>query len=205
MPLSRAYALLGYDLGVASSQEAAWLQANRAPLPPGWTICSGKPQERILDTKDGKVGVLLLPCPAKGGAALDPEQLDALRRSIRSMRERTRLVIGVSPWGYTTEMGFLRDEPGMFDILLGTGNGPGLQVAFSPDSRTLWIRSYTKGQAPNIIEVVRWPSGKPDWQWKAGDSIRAGVIGLGDNIAGDEEMSAIFANAISARNDDDIK
>lgn len=189
LPLSNAYALLGYDLGLAGIPEAEWLKANNAPLPPGWMVCSERPQERVLDAKDGsRVGVLMLPCAAKSGEGLGAEQLDAIRKSVRSLRERTRLVIGLSPWGYMMEMGFLKDQPGLFDILLGTGSGPGLQAAFSPDNRTLWVRSYTRGQGPNIIEVVRWPSGKPDWQWKAGDSIRAGVIGLGDNIAEDREM-----------------
>ncbi len=176
---------MNYDLGILSPAEIDLLQGSPNGIPKNW-INSKKTSVKILKLANGKkVGFIILPYLEKGSNDLPSELLTELTAVFKKYKSKTDILIGLSPWGYFREKALLASpvfQASPLDILLGSGDGPGMTGTVNNNGKTLWVRSYPTGKAVNRIDIFQWPSRDADFKWTSGQNIRWFLQSLRDNV-----------------------
>jgi len=190
--LAQAHAALGYDLLTLMPEEQQWLGDHDAPAPAQNAVIGNRVRSVTVSTKNGPVGFILLPkLPRNATIPLDMT-MRAIEDQARSLAGRTRLVVGISPWGGVAEDHFLQKKAHVLDILLGAGPGPGLAGRFTPDGKTFWARSYGRGKALHVVRISEWPQRSADWKWIKDGNLRLDFMPLNEPVPSDPEMNALL-------------
>lgn len=161
-----AYNLLHVDAGWLSKKSAKWLRDNAGAIPAGFTEVGGEPVAQLLDTAIGTVGVVFFPEGPEPGKSPAPDQEKAVLAAGRSLKDKVVMVLGISPWGYLGERDFLSKAEGVFDCILGSGEGvgfPGTVPQKAPG--ILWLRPDGEGRAVNILELYFQPRPGQNIHW----------------------------------------
>jgi hypothetical protein len=196
-PLVKAYEKLNYDTGALSPAEAAKFASLGLAPPKGWVVLDAKePKTVILNTAQGKVGVIFFPetkASAKGDehAAPGSDLILAIERKIKELRPQVNLVVGVSPWGVQDESDYLeKTKPGL-NMLLGSGPGIGFMAKPAADGKVLWMHSYSKGKALYTVDLLAWPGAK-DSTWEAGKNYTTKAVILDQDVSPDPGMEQLL-------------
>lgn len=193
--LAETFQILDYDLGVVCPDEAEFLAGSPSGIPQKWF--SNRDVKVVIEEfgADKKAAVIILPFLEKGSDHIPSDILDQTAKLFKKYRESSDLVIAISSWGYFREKKFLgspeitEDCP---DILLGSGDGPGMTGSLAAQGRTLWVRSYPTGKAVNRIDIMHLPSRDPGFKWESGESIRWFLQTLLKNTREDPKIARLL-------------
>lgn len=191
--LAAGLARLPYDAGLALPEESAWLAASGAALPPFFRVASERLAFEVLNLGNVRVGLLLFPTIDPDLAKVPRVVGRAVADKARLLRERSDLVIGVSPWGVNAEMDFLDSYGHTVDVLLGSGPGPGFPARPMAGDKTLWLRPYAQGRALHVLTFSALPQRTPDWKWVRDKNASVVLQSLGESITNDPGMEALLA------------
>ncbi|MCF8107479.1 MAG: hypothetical protein K9J81_00650 [Desulfohalobiaceae bacterium] len=188
--IASAYTAMQYDLGVLFPETSRQLQ--NTPLAK-WPVVDAEPVLATRTVRSKTIGCMFLPIPA-GEQARQALERD-IRNQAAAIRPTVDLFIGISPWGKSREQAFLENNPGLFDLLLGSGSGGAVNHTYVGDNQTLWIRPYTKGKVVNTVFL-------PDWQnldLQSGrlprHRITIEAIALDERFQKDSDINAIFSQS----------
>ena len=193
-PLIAGYCALNYSLGILAPGESDIGRVLKSENPDIWMSLSEVPLGQTLGTDSGRVTVVVFPADKKTGTPTE-KMLQELQNTLTQLYNdpRNQLIVGISPWGKKYEQAFLTNHPGLCDILLGSGPGPGLTSSLSHDRRTMWVRAYSKGRTVSRIQVERFPVRVPVSTWSDGQTIKARLMLLNEKVQANPEMQKIFA------------
>ncbi len=186
--LAQAHAAMHYELSALMPEEFNWLQKNGATPPAGSAVFAPTPRSVVRDTPGGAVGFVLLPRLPLGADTPPQQTVDAVVAEARALAGRTKLVVGLSPWGAVAEDAFLQNAPHVLDILLGAGPGPGIAGRFTPDGLTFWGRTYGRGKALHVIHIGQWPTRDAAWKWVKDGNLRLQFSSLTQDVPSDQDM-----------------
>lgn len=189
--MSQAMTMLGYDAGALTPDEAAYLKSADAPLPAGFTVLGPQPTTTIVQSGGLPVGIVLFPVSPNPKNPVPAELAEATDKAAKSLRNKAKLVIGVSGWGMGDEQAFLDTHPDSLDLLLGSGPNAGTAGRTSASGKTLWSRAYIKGKTINRLDIMTLP-GAPDFVWKSGTDFKADVISLDEQYPADPTIQQMF-------------
>lgn len=193
--LAKALDQLHYDLLFVTPFERGLLAKAGVRQRPGWRG-SERLERHVLQSGNGpKVGVLLLPALASSARGLPPALMREIAEAVQSLRASTRLVVAMSPWGYTHEQEFLNSPGPLPDVLLGSGPGIGLVGQLSAGNRTAWVRSFSQGKSITRIEIMALPEHNSTFKWTEGQNIRMTLFGLTDHYQEDPQMLTLIQGA----------
>lgn len=189
-----AYNLLRVDLGWMTPKSAKWMQKAAGATPHGYIEVSDKPVSRIVDSRAGKIGIVLFPEGKEPGQGPTREQEQMVLTEGKSLKEKVRLVIGISPWGYVGERDFIPKAKGIFGCILGGGEGVGFSHSLQENPGVLWIRPDNQGRAVNILELLELPVLGESPRWKENTTFRAFLEFLDESFPSDPQMLRIVGN-----------
>lgn len=191
--MARAYDLLHNDLVFVSPYERGLLAKAGVQPRPYWRG-SEHLEQHVLGPDNGhRVGVLLLPPLPDGAKDIPAALLHQIDEAVRRLRATTRLVVAMSPWGYTFEQELLKGATQLPDVLLGSGPGIGLVGNIAAMGKTLWVRAYPQGKAISRIDILAWPEhGNPNFKWTEDQNIRMTLFGLTDQYQDDPQMLSLM-------------
>lgn len=189
-PLKKAYDLLDYDLMVLSPGDATVLKGTQIAASSGWRGPLAKPEMLSKDVQGGRLAFVIFPDSGQPDKAME----DDLVRYAESLRAdgKHNLIIGVSTWGAARENEFIDKRKPVFDIILGSGEGPGYGGLYLKDNRVLWVRAFTKGKNVHTITIPALPKPGTKVTWDPEVSIFTAAVPLGGEIASAPEIEAIF-------------
>ncbi|XVK05410.1 hypothetical protein N7E73_00345 [Maridesulfovibrio sp. FT414] len=197
--LVEAFQIIDYDLGILSPAEYEFLKNSKLGIPDKW-ICDLEEKVVPQELPDGKKAVIIiLPNLEKGSDEIPADLLEHAAKLFKKHKESSDLVIAMSSWGYFREKKFLgspeitEDCP---DILLGSGDGPGMTGSLVAQGRTLWVRSYPTGKAVNRIDVMQYPVRDPGFKWTSGESIRWFLQTLTDKTREDPKIATLLTGIV---------
>jgi hypothetical protein len=200
----RAHSLLRVDAGWISTRAANWLRTQAGKIPSGYHSVATDPVSRVMETPLGKIGIVFFPEGPTPGKAPTPEQERAALAAGRALREKTALLIGVSPWGLVGEKKFLPGARGIFDCILGGGEGVAFAQSLPDDTPDiLWMRPDGKGRAVTILEILRIPRRSSSREkgpqtdrraplWLENVTFRASLEFLDANVPSDPDMRRVI-------------
>jgi len=191
--LGAAHARLPYDLGLAMPAEAAWLADNGAALPPAFRVAGQHPGFGTLQAGEVRVGVVLFPVLPADAAKAPPDMGLEVSETARALRERTDIVVGISPWGAAAESDFLETRGHTVDVLLGAGPGPGFPARPMAGDTVLWLRPYAQGKSLLQVVVKSLPKRTPGWKWVREQNAAVLLQSLTESITNDPDMNALLA------------
>lgn len=189
--MARAFTRMGYDAGSLTRAEAGVLAASGAAVPPGFAVAGPEPTTTIRTVGGIPVGIVLFPDAPASREPMPPAVAEATARAADALRDKVRLVIGLSGWGARAEEDFINAHPGAVDILLGSGPGGGRAGLLAGKGRTVWARSYYLGKTVNRLDLYDMAAG-PDHVWKPDADFRTDVITLDDRYPADPEVEKLF-------------
>ena len=187
--LARAFAALKYDLFVLAPEDRTTLDQGKIPGASAWLTVDEKPRVVTKKVPDGHLAFILFP-PA--GQNNDAAALVEMARDLRASG-KYNLIIGVSTWGQALEGDFLERHGKDFDIVLGSGEGPGYPGLYLQDNAVLWVRPSLKGKGVNTIVIPALPKAGEKVVWSPNASVTASVQPLNEAVASDQDIAAIFA------------
>lgn len=191
-----AHMLLDVNAGYMSPRAAAWMEKNAGATPPGFHVVHEAPVCVLSPTPAGTVGVVFFPRGRGKSGHPTEEQIQKVLSAGSSLRAKSVLLIGVSPWGYDAEKTFLRQGEGTFHILLGGGDGmPFAQAIAKECPSILWSRPDSMGRAITEINLMELPPSAASGnraQWLEGVSFKARLIFLDDSYPSDPQMQQIL-------------
>lgn len=196
--LPKAFDLLGYSSGCVSPAEVKAMADRGLSLPPNWRELGKDVRSQILETPHGKIGLIFFPVLAKPDAEPSPDTIDKIAKEAKKLRPSVQLVVGVSGWGLTNERVYLEKASPVLDVLLGGGDGPGFSAMPSGDSKTLWMRSYTKGKALYVLDVLAWPTVR-GFSWEPGRQYDTRVMLLDASYAPNPAMDELLKGVAPAQ------
>ena len=176
---------MNYDLGILSPVEAEFLKGSPNGIPKNWIDCKDI-SFKIMSLTDGKkAGFIILPFIEKGSNDVPSKLISEIAELVKKYKDKTDILIGVSSLGYFREKKLLAspqltDDP--MDILLGSGDGPGMTGTLADSGKTLWVRSYPTGKAVNRIDIFQWPSRDADFKWTSGQNVKWFLQSLLSNV-----------------------
>ena len=188
--LKRAYGMLGYDIFLLSPADAAVLSGSKVQAPRAWQPPLDEPALVERNVPGGRLAFVLFPDTGRTDPAME-ERLVAFARELRA-KGKHNLVIGVSTWGAARENAFIGASDPVFDIILGSGEGPGYSGLYLRDNRVLWVRAFTKGKNVHTVTIPSLPAPGEKVVWAPEQSVRTLAQPLGDNIASAPDIQAIF-------------
>ncbi|WP_239061035.1 hypothetical protein [Desulfovibrio sp. JC022] len=153
----------------------SFLQKSPTGIPQNWI---GNTEAQIINkplAHGRKAVIIVLPYLEKGSDDLPDDLIDECATLIKEHRNKADLVITMSSWGYFREKKFLANPvigEAPPDILLGSGDGPGMSGSLTAKGKTLWVRSYPTGKAVNRIDIYDWPSRADDFKWSSGQNVK---------------------------------
>jgi peptidoglycan hydrolase-like protein with peptidoglycan-binding domain len=189
--IAKAQDRIGYDAGALSPGEARLLTAKKATPPAVFTLLDGAPQTKVVSVGGKSVGLVFFPVPRNESDPVPDKLMDAVAQAAKGLREKTALVIGISPWGALDEEAFVNTRPGVVDVLLGSGGGSGFGARTPKDGKTLWTRAYIKGKTVNRLDLMALPGAK-DFVWKPGKTFVAQVVPLDTAYPQDQSIEGLF-------------
>jgi hypothetical protein len=191
-----AHMLLNVDAGFMSPRAAAWMEKNVKAIPPGFHVVHSAPVSRLVPTPAGNIGLVFFPYGHGELGAPTAEQVKSVLAAGASLRAKSVLLVGVSPWGYDAEKVFLRQGEGVFHILLGGGDGmPFAQAIAKECPSILWSRADSMGRAVTDIALMELPPSAASGeraQWLEGITFKARLVFLDDSFSSDPQMQRIL-------------
>ena len=104
----------------------------------------------------------------------------------------------MSPWGLVGEKKFLPKAQGVFDCILGGGEGVGFAQSLSDQSSgVLWLRPDGKGRTVNVVDILETPKRNPQsgaLKWVDGVNFRAALEFLDSSCPPDPAMQKLIGN-----------
>lgn len=188
--LKKAYEMLGYDLFLLSPTDALVLGNTGVKAPKGWQGPLEIPRVVTRAVQGGSLAFVLFPDTGRADAALEAELVE-LARSLRA-EGRHNLIVGVSTWGSPRENDFILGREPVFDIILGSGEGPGYAGIYLQDNRVLWVRAFTRGKSVHTVTIPALPAPGAKVVWNPEVTVTTLAAPLGDGVAADPEIEAIF-------------
>lgn len=190
--LFQAYESLDYDLVLLTPAEERLLREAGVDIPESWVTASSRPGMVELNKAGLRIGVVIFPF-------VDPP-MDTpptlLMRQVADkagrLRERCDLVIGLSAWGGMAEKRFLNQAGPVFDVLLGSGPGPGLAGGLFAGARTFWTRPTSRGKSVNAFGVAALPRRDGDWQWIKEKNIHLLFKPMDETVVPDPSLAELF-------------
>lgn len=190
-----AHKLLRVDAGWLSEKAAAWFKQATGALPPGYSVVRSSPVSLKVDTSIGTVGIVLFPEGPIQGKSPTPEQEQSALAAGRALKQRCSIIVGISPWGFVGERDFLPKADGIFNVIMGGGEGVGFSHTVT-DKRPdiLWLRPDTQGRAVNILEILELPKRGATFAWRENTTFRARLEWLDDSYPPDSAMLKIVGS-----------
>ncbi len=194
--LTEAFQIINYDLGILSPAEMSFLQNSPKGIPENWI---GNMEAQVTYkplANDKKAAIIVLPYLEKGSDDLPDDLIDECATLIKESRNKADLVIAMSSWGYFREKKFLANPvigEAPPDILLGSGDGPGLSGSLTAKGKTLWVRSYPTGKAVNRIDIYDWPSRDEDYKWSSGQNVKWFLQTLTEKLREEPEVLKLLS------------
>ncbi len=143
-----------------------------------------------------KAVIIILPYLEKGSDDLPDALIDECATLIKKNRKNADLVIAMSSWGYFREKKFLANPvigEAPPDILLGSGDGPGMSGSLTAKGKTLWVRSYPTGKAVNRIDIYDWPTRDEDFKWSSGQNVKWFLQTLTEKLREEPEVIKLLS------------
>lgn len=187
--LKRAYDLLGYDIALRAPNDAVAFE--HAGVEAGhWVGPFDEPQLVVRQVQGGSLAFILFPDSGLHDTEIE-DRAAALAESLRK-EGKHNLIIGISTWGANRENDFIDRHGSAFDIILGSGPGPGYTGLFLRENSLLWVRAFTKGR--NILGVTIPTLPKPGVKviWEPQATVFTAATPLGGEVVSDPEVNAIF-------------
>lgn len=175
--LAKAYGSLGYDLGMLTPDEIKLLDSHGVSAPRAWTKAN-KVLTKTYVQGGTTLGFVMIP---------DSEALEEAKKAARELK--ADILIALSALGISTEKVFVEAEDNPFHLVLGSGQGTGVNGKMSENGRCLWMRAYPKGKAVQLIDILAKPGTEG---WQKGQNIRWQTKPLKDTIADDRSMAEIL-------------
>ena len=188
--LKRAYDLLGYDIALLSPADAAVFSHAGLEPGPAWSGPFPKPQLVERDAPGGSLAFVLFPDSAQPDPAME-EDTARFASALRG-EGRHNLIIGVSTWGGNRENDFIERHGEAYDIIMGSGPGPGYGGLFMRDNALLWVRAFTKGRSVNSVTIPELPGPGQKIVWEPQGNVFTEAESLDGGVATDPEIDAIF-------------
>jgi hypothetical protein len=140
--------------------------------------------------RGGTLAFVLFPDNGQHDQAMEDEVV----RFAAALRKEAshNLIIGVSTWGADREMDFIDRRGETFDIILGSGQGPGYTGLFLRDNAVLLVRAFTKGRYVHSVTIPELPKPGTRVAWNPQISVSTAAVPLGGGIAADPQINAIF-------------
>jgi len=187
----KADAQIGYDVCAITPPEVQVLAGQKTAPPKGCTVLSEEPQTTIVTVSGKPVGIVFFPMPKNVSAPVPEKLMAATAKAAKALRDKTAMVVGVSPWGALDEEAFVNSRPGVVDVLLGSGGGSGFGARTPKGGKTLWTRAYIKGKTVNRLDLLALP-GSPGFAWKSGETFEAQVLPLDTAYPQDKAIESLF-------------
>ncbi len=189
--LKNAFEMLDYDIFLLSPADAAVLRKTQVSAPAGWHRPLDEPALVVRDVPGGSLAFVLFPDSGRS----DPAMEERLVRYARDLRDQGRynLIVGVSTWGAGREQAFIENREPVFDVILGSGEGPGYAGLYLQGNRVLWVRAFTKGKSVLSVAMPALPPAGEKVVWKPEASVRTMSAPLGDGLPSDPKIQAIFS------------
>ena len=188
--MKRAYDLLGYDIALMSPADAAVFSHAGIDAGPAWKGPLTKPEVIERAVPGGSIAFVLFPDSGEQDKGLEDETVllaDNLRKQARH-----NLIIGVSTWGADRELDFIERRGAVFDIIFGSGKGPGYAGLYLGENGTLLVRAFTKGKYVHSVTIPNLPLPGSKIAWEPQVTVLTAAVPLGGDVAGDPQIEAIF-------------
>ncbi|WP_320170060.1 hypothetical protein [Maridesulfovibrio sp.] len=200
--LPEAFLKLDYDLGILSPAEKDFLKSSPRGIPPNWIDSR---EMKVVEKKlqDGSTAaIIILPYLEKGSNDIPDDIVDSAEKLFEEYRSKCDIVIAMSSWGYFREKKFLgsigvTENPP--DILLGSGDGPGMTGSLAAQGRTLWVRSYPTGKAVNRIDIFKFPTRDPGFKWVSDENAKWFLQTLHQNQREDPKVAELLADIVDEK------
>ncbi len=188
--IKRAYDLLGYDIALLSPEDAKVFSHTGIDAGPAWKGPLTTPEVVVREVPGGSLAFVLFP----DSGAHDAAQENELVRLAESLRAQAghNLIIGVSTWGADREMDFVDRRGAAFDIIFGSGRGPGYTGLFLRDNGVLLVRAFTKGRNVNSVTIPELPAPGTRIVWNPQVNAMTEAVPLGGNVPPDPRVEGIF-------------
>ena len=188
--IKRAYDLLAYDIALLSPSDANVFSHTGIDPGPAWKGPLTKPEVVVRNVPGGSLAFILFPDSDEHDAAQENE-LVRLAESLRA-QARHNLIIGVSTWGADRETDFIDRRGAAFDIIFGSGKGPGYAGLFLRDNSVLLVRAFTKGKYVNSVAIPELPAPGTKIVWNPQANVMTEAVPLGGNVSPDPRIEEIF-------------
>jgi hypothetical protein len=188
--LKRALELTGYDIFLMSPADATVFRNTGTAVPRSWTQPVDRPELIVKAVPGGSLAFVLFPDTGRP----DPDLEKELTRFTRDLRQsgQFNLIVGVSTWGATRESAFIEGSEPVFDIVLGSGEGPGYPGLYLQGNNVLWLRAFTKGKSVLSVTIPELPAAGTKAVWDPEVNIRTQNLSLDDTVPSDPQIEAIF-------------
>jgi hypothetical protein len=173
-----------------SRADATVFQHTGTAVPRSWTQPVDRPELIVKAVAGGSRAFVLFPDSGQPDADMEQE----LTRFTRDLRQsgQFNLIVGVSTWGATRENAFIEQSEPVFDIVLGSGEGPGYPGLYLRDNHVLWLRAFTKGKSVLSVTIPELPAPGTKAVWDPEISVRTQNLALDDAVPSAPEIEAIF-------------
>jgi len=189
--LLKVFKELNYDLGVLPRKLNETFSVPEKKLIPEWIAQNESIQTKTMVYQDHSVGILIFPKLKEKNSKKEFKKVtQKIIQKAKSIRPQVNLLLGISTWGNFRENKFLKNNPAVLDILLGSGRGPHITGNFLNKNQTVWARPLTKGKTLNQITIPEWPKKGEKITWKPNKNIMTNFIVLNNDIPDDSKISS---------------
>lgn len=190
-PVIEAYKLLNLSVAYMTPVEYQAMQTAGIAVPKSWVDVQGLASKIITTSKGQKIGFIFFPMLKKGVVTPPPDMFMNIDKQVEKLKPETDLVIGLSPWGYMPESGYMATAKNPVDILLGSGPGLGLAGRAQRQGESYWTRSYSKGKA--VIELILFSlPGHNKAHWKMKKNIESKIVSLLQKFQPDPKVEQLI-------------
>lgn len=181
--LVAAHAHMKYDLFMLAASEREWNVPFAEPYP------LHEPKLIVRSVREGNLAFVLF--PEKDMSEADEERLFHFAEELRQSG-RYNLIIGVSSWGDEREQDFLGRRGEVFDMVFGSGEGPGYSGLYLRDNQVLWVRPFTKGKVVLAVTMPKLPEPGVKVVWEPDVSVMVHSYPLTGDHAADPGVEKLF-------------
>ena len=189
--LLKVFKELNYDLGVLPRRQTDTFSGPEKKQIPEWIEQNDSIQTKTMDYQNHTVGILIFPSLKEQNTEKEFKKINRkIIQKAKSIRPQVNILLGISTWGNSRENKFLKNNPAVLDILLGSGRGPHITGNLFNKNQTVWARPLTKGKTLNQITIPEWPEKGEKITWQPNKNIMTNFIVLNNDIPADSEISA---------------
>ncbi len=188
--LKQAFDLLKYDVFVLSPADMLALESTQTPLSERWLRPADQPRLTTIDVPEGRLAIIIFPDPGHSDQTQEQALFD-FARDVRSRGEHN-LIIGVSTWGAVREERFISTMEPVFDMVLGSGEGPGYAGLYLRDNKVLWVRTFTKGRNLLTVTIPELPKPGDKTIWTPEATVKTRAMNLDDSVYPAPQIEEIF-------------